>query len=525
MIAACPRPAIEPFNLWTAAHLHALGLTRDTLVYAIRLSPRSNRDAKHAGGPGKEDQHMSMSSIGSGPDRRILILGGGFGAVYTALGLEKALKPEDRTEVTLVNPENFFLFTPMLAEIISSQIDTSHAINPLRRMFKRTRFVEGIAISIDVKSQSVLVHHPNGDEFGYPYDHLVIAVGAQVGYFGMKDVENHSYTAKTLGDAIRLRNRAIALLEIAEIERDPTARAEILTLVVAGGGFTGVEVAAEINDLMQEAAKSYPSFSQSDIRVILVEAKSRILPEFDEDLAAFATQRLKSAGVEVRTNTSVAGVTDHAVLVKDQEPIPSRTLIWNTGVAPNPLITAGDLPKTGRGWVKVDANMRADGLTNVWALGDCAQIPDILNPGHTQPALAQHAIREASRLAHNILATMRGEASQPFRYRTMGQLATLGHFNGIGTIGPIRVQGFVAWLAWRTYYLWRLPRLEKRLRVATDWTVDMIFGRDISQIQTYAATGPRAPDEYGNPYARPEGNPSASTGSSAASRKPRAKKT
>lgn len=454
---------------------------------------------------------MSIPGFGGAPDRRILIVGGGFGAVYTALGLEKILKPEDRTEVTLVNPENFFLFTPLLAEIVSSQIATSHAINPLRRMFKRTRFAEGTATSVDLKAQSVLVRHPNGDEFGYPYDYLVMAVGAQVGYFGMEDVENNSYTAKTLGDAIRLRNRAIALLEIAEIERDPAARAEILTLVVAGGGFTGVEVAAEINDLVRGAAKSYPSISPRDIRVILVEAKSRILPEFDEGLAAFATKRLRASGVEIQTDTTVAGVTEHAVLIKKREPIPARTLIWNTGVAPNPLITGSDLPQTGRGWVKVDATMRAEGLTNVWALGDCAQIPDILNPGHNQPALAQHAIREAPRLARNIAATIRGEPTRPFHYRTMGQLATLGHFNGIGTIGPFRVQGFVAWLAWRSYYLWRLPRLEKRLRVATDWTVDMIFGRDISQIQTYAATSPTRRFEYMDQYGHAAGTSSEPT--------------
>ena len=441
-----------------------------------------------------------MSNFGGPPDRRILIVGGGFGAVYTALGLEKLLKPEDRTEVTLVNPENFFLFTPMLAEIVSSQIATSHAINPLRKMFKHTRFVEGTAMSIDLQAQTVTVRHPNDDEIPYAYDHLVIAVGAQVGYFGMESVKHNSYTTKTLGDAIRLRNRAISLLEIAEIERDPAARAEILTLVVAGGGFTGVEIAAEINDLVREAAKSYPSINQRDIRVLLVEAKDRILPEFDEGLAAFATRRLRASGVEVLTHTTVAGVTEHDVQIHDRDPIPSRTLIWNTGVAPNPLIVASDLPQAGRGWIKVEADMRAEGLSNVWALGDCAQIPDVLNPGRNQPALAQHAIREAPALARNIVSTIRGQPTEPFRYRTMGQLATLGHFNGIGTIGPFRVQGFVAWVAWRSYYLWRLPRLEKRLRVATDWTVDMIFGRDISQIQTYAATSPQNRDVHAVSY-------------------------
>ncbi len=442
---------------------------------------------------------MPVPDSSGPPVRRILILGGGFGAVYTALGLEKELRPEDHTQVTLINPENFFLFTPMLAEIVSSQIDTSHAINPLRRMFKHTTFVEGMASAIDLRGQSVQVQHPNGDVRDYPYDHLVVAVGSQTGFFGMADVEQRAYTTKTLGDAILLRNRAIALLEIAEIEQDPKNRAEILTLVVAGGGFTGIEIAAELNDLIREAAEAYPSISDRDIRVVLVEAKSRILPEFNESLAAFAARRLQACGVEILTDTTVSGVNDHAVLLKGRDPLPTRTLIWNTGVASNPLVEKSDLPKTGRGWIKVDATMRAEGLSNVWALGDCAQIPNILKPGQNQPALAQHAIREAPRLAQNIVATIRGGGVKPFRYRTMGQLATLGQFNGIGTIGPIRIQGFLAWVAWRSYYLWRLPRLEKRLRVATDWTVDMVFGRDISQIQTYASTAP-GQQRVGNPY-------------------------
>ena len=432
----------------------------------------------------------TTSDFRGAPDARVVIIGGGFGAIYTALGLERGLRPEDRTEVTLISPENFFLFTPMLAEIVSSQIDTSHAINPIRRMFKRTRFVEGLAVGIDLDARKVRVHHPNDEEREYPYDHLVIGVGAQTGYFGMEDVQKNSYTAKTLGDAILLRNRIIALLEIAEVEDNPEARAEILTVVLAGGGFTGVEMAGEINDLFRGAAKSYPGIQQRDIRVILVEAKDRILPEFDAQLATFAANRLRASGVEVRTNTTVSGATDREVRIKGADSIPTRTLIWNTGVAPNPLITGSDLPKTGRGWIEVDAHMRVNGRPGVWALGDCAQIPDPLKPGHDQPALAQHAIREASQLASNILAAIRGQPTEPFQYRTLGQMATLGHYNGVGTILSVRVWGFVAWALWRTYYLWRLPRLEKRLRVATDWTVDLIFGRDISQIQTFSSTEP-----------------------------------
>ncbi|HEX8917454.1 MAG TPA: NAD(P)/FAD-dependent oxidoreductase [Chloroflexota bacterium] len=425
-----------------------------------------------------------VNTFGGTPDTRILILGGGFGGVYTALKLERVLKPEDRTEVTLISPENFFLFTPMLAEIVSSQIDTSHAINPMRRMFKRTRFVEGTAHGIDLQARSVRVGHPNGEEADYPFDHLVLATGAETSFFGMEDVQQNAYTAKTLGDAILLRNRAIEMLEIAEIERDPTAREEILTVVVAGGGFSGVELAGEMNDLIRRAATYYPGITQRDIRVILVEAKSRILPEFDERLARFAHDRLRASGVEVQVNTAVSGATEREVHIKDGPTIGCRTLVWTTGVAPNPLIGNSDLPKTGRGWVKVDAHMRVEGQPGVWALGDCAQIPNPLRPGQNQPALAQHGMREAARLGENIAATLHGEPTKPFKYRTLGQMATLGQHNGIGVIGPIRVWGFPAWVAWRSYYLLRLPRLEKQLRVATDWTVDMIFGRDISQIQT-----------------------------------------
>jgi len=431
-----------------------------------------------------------QKGLGGQPDHRVLILGGGFGGVYTALGLERQLRPEDRTEVTLINNENFFLFTPLLCEIVSSQIDTSHAINPIRRMFKRTRFVEGEAVSVDPARRCVAVRHPNGDTYDYPYDHLVVALGARTGFFGMRDVQEHALTAKTLGDAIHLRNWAIQMLETADTERDPALRAKLLTFVVAGGGFTGVEVAGELNDLLRQILPSYPSIAQRDVRVILVEAKGRVLPEFDEKLALFTTNRLKALGVELMLDTMVDGASAEEVRLKGKEPIATRTLIWTTGVAPNPFVASNPITKDGKGWVSVDDHMRVIDMPGVWATGDCARIPNPLQPGHNYPSLAQHAIREGHQLARNIAATIRGEPSRPFRYRSLGQMATLGHFNGVGTLDvlpkvSIPVSGFIAWAIWRTYYLYRLPRIEKQLRVATDWAVDLLFGRDISQIQTY----------------------------------------
>jgi len=464
----------------------------------------------------------NQKGLGGKPDRRVLILGGGFGGVYTALGLERELRLEDRTEITLVNNENFFLFTPLLCEIVSSQIDTSHSVNPLRRMFKHTRFVEGEAVTLDPQARHVTVRHPNGSTYDYPYDHLVVTMGARQGYFGMRDVQEHALTVKTLGDAIHLRNWAIQMLETADTERDPATRARLLTFVVAGGGFTGVEVAGELNDLLRQILPSYPSIAQRDLRVILVEARERVLPEFDERLARFTENVLKAHGVELMLGASVAGASADEVRLKGKDPIQTRTLIWTTGVAPNPFVQENPITKDAKGWVTVDAHFRVLGMPGVWALGDCARIPDILNPGHYLPALAQHAIREGRHLAGNIAASIRGETTKPFRYRSLGQMATLGHFNGVGTIGPepisVRVSGFIAWAIWRTYYLWRLPRLEKRLRVATDWAVDMLFGRDISQIQMYQANpagagqeselGDRRPQSSKPPEAVAAGRPS-----------------
>jgi NADH dehydrogenase len=275
---------------------------------------------------------------------------------------------------------------------------------------------------------------------------------------------------------------------MAVIEDDPARRAALLTFVVGGGGFTGVEIAGEINELVRQAARAYPTIQQEELRVILLEAMPRLMPEMDDKLASFALERLRAAGVEVRLNTRVSGASAEEVCIKDGEPIPSHTLVWTSGVAPHPFVAESPLPKDGRGWVTVDAHLRVPGFPGVWALGDCARVPDILHPGHNHPAMAQHAIREADQLAHNIVAAIRGARTRPFRYRTLGYMATIGRFNGVGLIGPFRVWGFLAWFLWRTYYLWRLPRLEKRLRVAMDWTLDLMFGRDISVIQTVTAS-------------------------------------
>ena len=340
---------------------------------------------------------------------------------------------------------------------------------------------------MDTANQAVTVRDPGGHLRTRSYDHLVVALGARTGFFGMRDVEEHALTAKSIEDALALRNWVIEMLELAEAEPDPEARASLLTFVVAGGGLTGVEVAGGLNELLRQAARSYPSLDERDVRVILVEAGPRLMAQMDDRLSDFALLRLRKAGVEVRLQTRVAGASADGVRLDRGDPIATRTLVWATGVAPNPFVAASPLPTDGRGFVQVDAHLKVFDNQGVWALGDCAVVPDVLHPGRTHPATAQHAVREGRQLARNIVAAIRGEPTQPFRYKTLGQMATLGHHNGVGVVGPIRVWGFVGWALWRAYYLWHLPRLDKRIRVAMDWTLDLVFPRDISQIQTHTA--------------------------------------
>jgi NADH dehydrogenase len=437
--------------------------------------------------PHEAEVVLNPATADTQPSRHIVILGGGFGGIYTALALERELRPEDQTDVTLISPDNFFLFTPMLCEVASSSIDTRHAINPIRRLLKRTQFVQGEAVHMDVVNQSVTVRDLGGRLRSYAYDHLVVALGANTGFFGMRDVEEHALTAKTIEDALALRNWVIEMLEMAETEPAAEARAALLTFVVAGGGLTGVEIAGELNELLRQAVKSYTMINERDVRVMLVEAGPRLLVQMDDRLSDFALRRLQAAGVEVHLQTRVTGATVDAVGLSQGESISTRTLVWATGVAPSSTVAASPLPTDDRGFIQVDAHLRVSGMQGVWALGDCAAIPDVLGPGKTHPATAQHAVREARQLGRNIVATIRGSPTLPFHYKTLGQMATLGHRNGIGVVGPFRVWGFVGWALWRAYYLWHLPRLDKRLRVAMDWSLDLIFPRDISQIQTHTA--------------------------------------
>ena len=412
-------------------------------------------------------------------EHNIVIIGGGFAGLYTALELEKLLKRRDDVTVTLLNAENFFLFTPMLPESAASSIGTRHIVSPIRKLLRRTRFAEVTVERLDLNARLVTARHSlTGDRREFRYSHLVITLGGVTNYFNIPGAAQHTIPFKTLGDAIYIRNHVIDKLEEAAVE--PERAAELLTFVVVGGGLTGVEVVGALNDFVREAARYYPEIDRELIRVMLIEAGPRLMAEMNEKLAAFAEKVLRERHVDVRTKTAAVKVEAGAIEFSTGERVATETLIWNAGVAPNPLLGELDVPKE-RGRIRVNDCLEVESAPSVWALGDCAYI---LSPktGKPHPQTAQHSIREGRRAARNVAASLGIGQRAPFEYESMGQLAIVGERTGVADLMGYLFSGFVAWFIWRTYYLWRIPQLEKRLRVLLDWTLDLFFTRDLVQL-------------------------------------------
>ncbi|MGQ0794527.1 MAG: NAD(P)/FAD-dependent oxidoreductase [Deltaproteobacteria bacterium] len=418
----------------------------------------------------------------TGETIRILILGGGFGGVYTALEMENSLAREKNIEITLINKENFFLFTPMLHEVSASDLDLTHIVNPIRKLLKRVKFFEGDAEKIDLSAKQVVVSHGSESHtHTLTYDHLVVALGSVTNFYNMPGLEEQVLTMKSLGDAIYLRNRMIARLEEAEPECCSAIRERLLTFVVAGGGFAGVETIAGMNDFLRESLEFYPNLKDERIRVVLVHPGEAILPELGQKLGLYAAKKLAERGVEIRISTKVAGVSREGVALSDGTFIPADTVIWTAGTAPNPLLETIPCQKD-RGRIKVNEFLEAEGLDGVWAIGDAAAVPDM--KGGFYPPTAQHAIREARVLAGNIAAAIRGRKKEAFSFSTIGQLAAIGKRTGVANILGVNFSGFIAWCLWRTIYLSKLPRFEKKLRVMLDWTLDVLFSKDLVQFPT-----------------------------------------
>jgi NADH dehydrogenase len=417
---------------------------------------------------------------------RIVILGGGFGGLTTARKLERLLRPSEAM-ITIVSRENFSLFTPMLPEVGSGNLETRHVVTPVRAQLRRTSFVLADVRHVDLVAKTVVVEHTiRGGIQTLSYDQLIFALGGVTSTFGLPGIAERSFPYKTLEDADRLRNHVIAMLEVADVTADLQERKRLLSFVFVGGGFTGVEAAGEMADFFRSTVRFYPSIGAGDIEIVLVEGGKKLLPELQAGMGEYSAKALSKRGVRVMLETMVAGADERGLQLKTGETIETHTIVWSAGVKPSPVVA--ELPiATGRGGsIGTNPDMSVPNYPGVWAIGDCAAIPT--PRGGTFPATAQHAIREGPVLAANVAATLRGGPTTTFDYQSMGMMASLGARRGVaGLFGKYLVTGFLAWLIWRSYYLVRLPGLDRQFRVAFDWILGLVFPRDIAELRVYSS--------------------------------------
>ncbi len=427
--------------------------------------------------------------------KRILILGGGFSGIECTRKLESYFKHDSDIELVLISEDNFLLFTPMLPQVASGMIETRHIIIPIRTICKKTTFYEGRIKNIDPYGKYVTLYGTN-EKRGttLEYDYLVVALGSQTNFFGNQSVENHAYTMKSLNDAVVLRNRVIDMLEQAENETDPILRKSLLTFVIVGAGFAGIETAGEMHDFLLDAKKHYPNISEKDIRVIVLEALSIVLPGFSDKLAKFTKDKLIQRGIEIMLNTMVVSFDGSEVLIKssandnktvvtstDLHSIQTKTLIWTAGVTPVDTIK-NSLFKTDRGKVIANEYLEVPEFPGVFVIGDCGLT---INPKTNKPypPTAQNAEAEAKFAAYNLYATIKGKIKKKIDYMSKGQMAIIGKRTAIAQIYGMNIYGFIAWWIWRTVYLRKVPKFNKRLRIFLDWTADLLFDRDISRLK------------------------------------------
>jgi NADH:ubiquinone reductase (H+-translocating) len=414
--------------------------------------------------------------------KRIVILGGGFGGVYAAMYLEKLLVRRSAVEICLVSHDNFFLFTPMLHEIAASDLEITNIVNPLRKLLRKVEVLVGDVNQIDLPNKRVLISRGyRNDSKQIDYDHLVIALGSITNFYDIPGLAGLAVAMKSLRDAIQLRAQIIRHLEEANSECNLADRQSLLTFVVAGGGFAGVETVAALNDFVREALPFYPNLSEDMLRVMLVHSGPAILPELGESLGRYAEKVLARRGVEIRLKNRVKSVTESKVFLADGVSVPSRTLVWTAGTVPSPIISSLPCAKE-RGRLLVNQFLGVPDWPDVWAVGDCAFVPDIRNPGQSHPPTAQHAIREGRIVAQNIAAALLGRPLRSFSFKTIGLLASIGRRMGVARIFGFNFSGFFAWWMWRTVYLSKLPGLDKKVRVAFDWTLDLLFPKDVCAV-------------------------------------------
>jgi NADH:ubiquinone reductase (H+-translocating) len=412
----------------------------------------------------------------------IVILGGGFAGAYCARALKSGLEESTHQNVALLANQNAMLFHPMLAEVSGSSISPLHVVNPLRLFCRGSSVFMGEVEEIDLEQKTVsFLPGPFTPVAKLTFEHLVLAIGSVVDVSRVPGMPEHGYLMKTVGDAIRLRTDVLERLEAASIIKDESIRHKLLTFVVVGGGYSGVETAGQIWDLLRDVQRLYPRINSKEFRLVLVHSGPYLLPQIGQELGKYCEQQLKKRGIEVRLNTRVSAITAERAILNNGEMIDTNTVVTTVGNATNPvikkLIDRYQLPNE-RGRLKTEPTMQIKGYQNLWAAGDCSAVP--LTDGSTSPATAQFAMRQGTHLGKNILAARNGESLEPFRFESLGEMASLGHRNAVGKVLGFKVSGFLGWLMWRATYLYKLPGLEQKAKVFFEWNLELIFPRDIS---------------------------------------------
>ncbi len=427
------------------------------------------------------------------PDQNIVILGGGFAGSNAADALADLLPVSENGSITLVDQDNYMLFTPMLTEVAGGQVDTHHIVRPLRDLPKRVTFAQGRVEEIDLANRQIVLIKDTDAKglpsatLTLPYDQLILALGAVPDFYDIPGLEEHCLTIKTLEEAAAIREKVLLVLERAQAETDPESRSALLTIVVGGGGYTGVETMAAINDLIRDRLADYPGIKQDEVHILLVEMGDRLMPEIHGDtLAAYAQKKLEQRGVEVRLNTAISEAGADYIQIKGGERIATQTLIWAGGATPSLILDKLDLKRGRHKGVVVDACCRVPDHAGLWAVGDCAEIPTPDGKGTYGPT-AQNAQREGARVAQNVVAVLRGEEPKPFVYTPIGELAIVGKRSGVAQIYGKNISGLPAWAMWRAIYLAKMPGTGQKIRILMDWLLDLVFGRDIPELSTMRA--------------------------------------
>jgi NADH:ubiquinone reductase (H+-translocating) len=412
----------------------------------------------------------------------ILVVGGGYVGLYAALRLQKRLS-RGRAEIVVVDPQPHMTYQPFLPEAAAGSVEPRHVVVPLRRTLPRCRVVTGAVTGLSHADRRARVTPVEGSAFDLSYDVLVMAAGSVARTLPIPGLAEHGIGFKNVGEAIYLRNHVLAQLDAASSTDDPAVRERALTFTFVGGGYAGVEAFAELEDMARYAVEHYyPRLSPTDMRWVLVEATGRILPEVDLDMAAWTVHQLTDRGMDVRLNTRLESVSDDGVVrLSDGSEFPSETLVWTAGSKPNPMLTTTDLPLDERGRVRCLPTLQVEGSEGAWAAGDLAAVPDLTaeEPGVTTAPNAQHAVRQARRLADNVVAVLEGREPQPYRHRYVGSVASLGLHKGVAQVYGVKLKGWPAWFMHRTYHVSRVPTFNRKARVVADWTMAMLFRREV----------------------------------------------